>query len=70
MSNHDARHVLPSANGSSRHRIRIYSTYNVTGIPVEPGATRPRSADFEIVGRFSGRPLSSEVTLQGPHTKL
>ena len=28
------------------------------------------SAEFEIGGRFYGRPLSSEVTLQGPHIRL
>ena len=31
---------------------------------------RERSADFEIGGRFSGRPLSSEVSLSPPHTRL
>jgi len=34
------------------------------------GTFRERSADFEIMGRFSGRPLSSEVSLSPPHTRL
>jgi len=28
------------------------------------------NGDFEITGRFSGRPLSSEVSLSPPHTRL
>jgi len=49
------------------------STYNVTGIPCGFrgfGTFSERSADFEIMGRFSGRSLSSEVSLSPPHTRL
>ena len=49
------------------------STYNVTGIPYEFrgfGTFRERSAEFEIGGRFSGRHLDPDVSLQGPHTRM
>jgi len=49
------------------------STYNVTGIPYEFrgfGTFREMSAEFEIGGRYSGRPLDPDVSLSPPHTRL
>jgi hypothetical protein len=49
------------------------STYNINGTPYEFrgfGTFSERSADFEIVGRFSGRHLDPEVSLSPPHNRL
>jgi len=71
---------LPIISKSADLSEKVPNPLNPHGIPVtlyvlsrhrDPiGTFSERSADFEIAGRFSGRPLSSEVSLSPPHTRL
>ena len=71
---------LPPISKSADLSRKVPNPLNPDGIPVtlyvvsrhriQIGTFLEMSAEFEIGGRFSGRPLSSEVSLSPPHTRL